>query len=210
MKKIYLKKYGFIRAPEEDFTDDSAVFTCYRAGKVLVSKTLYNDKVYLSGHANIDGKLPYEVYSNLPYYASLNRLNGVTVVGLEGADLEKLYSDCLAYEKEYEAACAEIKYPTLAEIEKKSDEIWIKHHIEYDDIRQRIRDDPAILVELYNKFKYKFDCFMRSFSCLHAEVFNPRPDVSYMANTAMSIDYINSPVSESWHHKYCLECLSKI
>lgn len=209
MKKIYLKKYGFVRAPEEDFIDDGAVFTCYRAGKVLVSKTLYNGKVYLSGHAYFDGRLPSEVYTKLPHCFELNRINGVCIETLTESDLVHLYEACLAYEKEYEAACAEIKYPTIAEIEKKSDEIWTKRHLEYDDICQRIKD-PAILVELYNKFEYNFKSFMQSFSRLYEEVFNPRPDVSYMVKTAMSIDYVNIPIVDSWDYKNCLECLSKI
>ena len=73
MKKIMMTNYGFVRWPEEDFTDDSTRFTCYRVGKrVRVSKCTYNGEAYIS--ARIDGaKLPYEVYSKLPHYSPLNK-----------------------------------------------------------------------------------------------------------------------------------------
>lgn len=116
MRKILMTKYGFVRWPEEDFSDDGNRFYCFRAGKcVRVSKLVSDGQVYLS--ARIDGiKLPYEIYGNLPHYKALDALNGVSMDSLTDTDLEKLYADCLAYEQEYLEAERTIKYPTIDEI----------------------------------------------------------------------------------------------
>lgn len=116
MTKINMTKYGFIRWPEEDFTDDGSRFTCYRVGeRVRVSKTTYQGEVFIS--ARIDGrKLPYEVYSSLEHYRALDKLNGVRITSLTDQDLNELYDVCIAYEKEYNEAEASIVMPTLNEI----------------------------------------------------------------------------------------------
>ena len=68
MTRINMTKYGFVRWPEEDFSDDGARFTCYRVGeRVRVSKTTYQGEVFIS--ARIDGrKLSYNEYSVLEHY----------------------------------------------------------------------------------------------------------------------------------------------
>jgi hypothetical protein len=118
MTKINMTKYGFIRWPEEDFTDDGSRFTCYRVGeRVRVSKTTYQGEVFIS--ARIDGrKLPYEVYSSLEHYKALDKLNGVRITSLTDQDLNELYDVCIAYEKEYNEAESSIAMPSLEEIKE--------------------------------------------------------------------------------------------
>lgn len=119
MKRINLIKYGFVRWPEEDFSDDGSHFTCYRAGKsVRVSKLVSDGQAYLSADSECgNGTLPYEVYSKLPNYQKSNwQYNGVSADTLTDADLEAFYQSCLDYEKEYEAAEAAILYPSLDEL----------------------------------------------------------------------------------------------
>lgn len=115
MKRVNLVKYGFVRWPEEDFSDDGSRFTCYQVGnRVRVSKLVADGQAYID--ATLDGRLPYEVYSNLPYYCDLGRLNGVSAAGITEEDLQRLYESCLAYEAEYIKAEGSIQYPTIAEI----------------------------------------------------------------------------------------------
>jgi hypothetical protein len=130
MKKILMLKYGFVRWPEEDFSDDGNRFYCFRAGKcVRVSKLVSDGQVYIS--ARIDGiKLPYKIYSNLPHYRALDALNGVSMDSLTDTDLEKLYADCLAYEQEYLEAERTIKYPTIEEITEQCKKI--NEHAEFE------------------------------------------------------------------------------
>jgi hypothetical protein len=101
MKRVNLTKYGFVRWPEEDFSDDGSRFLAYRVGeRVRVTKCTYNGEVFIS--ARIDGaKLPYEVYSKLPHYSALDKLNGVSIATLTDDDLFELLAACVLYEKEY-------------------------------------------------------------------------------------------------------------
>ncbi len=120
MKKINLTKYGFVRWPEEDFHDDGNNFQCYRAGKaVRVSKLVSYGQVCLSISSEScgNGTLPYEVYSKLPYYNEATwSYNGVSVDSLTEADIQAFYEACISYEKAYEAAEANIQYPTIGEL----------------------------------------------------------------------------------------------
>ena len=58
MKRIELVKYGFIRSPEDDFSDDGNRFTCYRVGKVRVSKLISHGDAFISARID-DYILPY-------------------------------------------------------------------------------------------------------------------------------------------------------
>ena len=70
MKKIVMTKYGFVRWPEKDFSDDGNRFTCYRVGEsTRVSKLVSDGRAYLSIESSCGkGTLPYEHYSTLPHY----------------------------------------------------------------------------------------------------------------------------------------------
>ena len=94
MKKIMMTKYGFVRWPERDFSDDSTRFTVYRVGeRVEVSKTTYKGEAFIDG--SIDGtKLPWEVYSKLPHYSAIGKLNGVSIDSLIDQDLFDLCEAC--------------------------------------------------------------------------------------------------------------------
>lgn len=108
MKRINLTKYGFIRSPEEDFSDDGFHFTCYKVGKVRVSKTIYSGVAYISARI-INNELNYDEYSILPHYKSLSALNGIPVEYISDDDLIKLYNNCIEYEKEYNQKVIELK-----------------------------------------------------------------------------------------------------
>ena len=61
-KIVSLPKYGFVRAPEEDFTDDGARFTAFwydPEGKgekdILATKTTYNGEVFISIRYTLPG-----------------------------------------------------------------------------------------------------------------------------------------------------------
>lgn len=108
MKKINLTKYGFIRTPEDDFSDDGNRFTCYRVGKVRVSKLVSQGDAYID--ARINGcELHYDEYKNLPHFKALSALNGVPLESISDEDLIKLYNDCIEYEKEYTQKSLELK-----------------------------------------------------------------------------------------------------
>lgn len=115
MNRINLTKYGFVRSPEDDFSDDGNRFTCYKVGNVRVSKIVSDGRAYISARRN-DYALDYEDYSKLPHYKAMDRLDGVSVASLTEEDLIKLYNDCLAYDAEYDAARKFISWPTVEEL----------------------------------------------------------------------------------------------
>ena len=119
MKRIELVKYGFVRSPEDNFSDDGNRFTCYRVGKVRVSKLISHGQAYISARID-DYLLPYEVYSTLPGYRDLDALNGVLVSDITEEDLQKLYEDCITYDKAYEDAYNAIEWPTETELRIKA------------------------------------------------------------------------------------------
>ena len=137
MTRINLVKYGFVRWPEEDFSDDGNHFTCYRAGKkVRASKLVSDGQAYLSISSDVgNGTLPYEVYQKLPHWSDANwKWNGVPVASLTEQDLEDFHFACIAYEREYEEAEAAIVYPTLEEIQDKAVKVTAKSLLELTTI----------------------------------------------------------------------------
>lgn len=103
MKRINLAKYGFVRTPEEDFSDDGTRFTTYTVGDVRVTKAKYEDMSFICG-SSIKYTLKYDVYSKLPHFDAIGKLNGVKTESLTEKDLIDLYDACVAYSKEYDDA----------------------------------------------------------------------------------------------------------
>ena len=134
MKKIMMSKYGFVRWPEEDFSDDGNRFTCYKVGdRVCVSKLVADGYAYID--ASIGGQLlPYDVYGKLPHHKDLGKLNGVPVHTLTDQMLFDLVEACLYYEKEYNAAEASIIFPTEDEIKARCMEVRKRFEMQLAEI----------------------------------------------------------------------------
>ena len=68
MKKIMMAKYGFVKCPEESFSDDGSRFEVYRVGtRVRVTKHVSDGYAYIDGDIR-DGFLSYDEYKRLPHY----------------------------------------------------------------------------------------------------------------------------------------------
>lgn len=158
MTRVNLIKYGFVRWPEEDFSDDGNRFRGYRAGKkVRVSKLVADGDVYLSIDSSVGkGTLPYGIYKTLPHYNdALWKYNGVSAKDLTDEDLKNFYDACIAYEQEYEAAEAKIVYPTLEEIRQKALRITAKRSIELDCIELWLKDHCLEAIEKFSPHEWK-------------------------------------------------------
>ena len=158
MKKIMMTKYGFVRWPEKDFSDDGNKFTCFRAGKnVRVSKLVADGAVYLSIDSGVGNcSLPYDVYSQLPHYKTANwEYNGVQVTPLTDEDLKEFYEACVAYEQEYEAAEAAIKYPTLEEIKDKAVKVTAKSLVELTKIEMLLKNYGLEVATKLSSYEWK-------------------------------------------------------
>ena len=158
MKRINLIKYGFVRWPEEDFSDDGNRFTCFRVGKsVRVSKLVSDGEAYLSVDSSCGkGTLPYDIYSKLPHYNDSSwKWNGVSLDSLTDQDLIDFYNACIAYEREYEEAEATIKYPSLEEIRDKASRLTNHALLELSKIENRLNRNMREAITKFSAYEWK-------------------------------------------------------
>jgi hypothetical protein len=135
-----MAKYGFIRTPDDDFSDDGNRFTCYQAGEyenIRISKLVSDGQVYLS--SQVDCNLPYDIYGKLPHYNEATwKYNGVDLESLTDEDMQNFYKACCAYAQECIDTEANTKYPTLEELEARCELIQKKCLNDYDDAKQLV------------------------------------------------------------------------
>ena len=154
MTRINLVKYGFVRWPEEDFSDDGNRFQVYKVGRVRVTKLVSDGEAYIDGDIR-DGKLPYDVYSKLPHYKAVGELNGVSFATLTEDDIQKLYEDCQAYEVEYTNAENSIVYPTLDQIRDKASIITNHRMLELSKIENRLNRNMREAITKFSTYEWK-------------------------------------------------------
>jgi hypothetical protein len=212
MKKIMMTKYGFERWPEEDFSDDGTRFQIYKVGnRVRVSKAVSNGQAYIA--ARIDGdKLPYEIYSMLPHYHYLNKLNGVSISILTDEDITRLYDNCLAYEKEYEAAEASIQMPTLTEIEEQCKLVTAAKHKDICEVVKLIKENITVLMSKLSEYEWKN--LKAYYNNLHQEIikYGYLDYPQKILGTCASIDFCKpatSALSHSYYYIYIVELIEK-
>ena len=217
MKKILMTKYGFVRWPEEDFSDDGNRFYCFRAGKcVRVSKLVSNGQVYLS--ARIDGiKLPFDIYGSLPHYKSLDDLNGVPLGFLTDADLEKFYADCLAYEQEYLEAERTTRYPTMDEITEQCKKINEQAEFELANAMNIFNAHAANAAVVLNNYEWQQikDCLAKLVD--QSREFDSEIKIERRAHnlygTSTSFNFCSptySGLKESYYYKSFIKLINKV
>lgn len=211
MKKIMMNKYGFERWPEEDFSDDGNRFTCYKVGeRVRVSKCTYNGKVFIS--ARIDGTmLPFDVYSKLVHYSALDALNGVSISSLTDEDLFNLYEACLAYEKEYDEAEANIKMPAIADIEAQCLKIKAKRTAELKEIEELLNNNIVNLATELSDYQWRnLKGYLVRINELITQC-DPDVKVPALVNTSISFNFCKpdySELNDSYYYKYIIDMIS--
>lgn len=214
MIRINLVKYGFVRWPEEDFSDDGNHFTCYRAGKkVRVSKLVSHGDVYLSIDTTVgNGTLPYDVYSKLPHYKDANwKYNGVSLASLTDEDIQKFYEACVAYEKEYEAAEASIKYPTLEEIKEKAVKITAKSVLELTKVEMLLKNYGLEAITKFSPYEWKTVQEYTKKLMEDVKRFDPSTFPQQIFGKASSFDFIKSEshMKESYWFSHLKELFTK-
>lgn len=206
MKKIMMTKFGFVRCPEEDFSDDGNRFTCYSAGNMVrVSKLVSDGWAYIDG--SIHGQLPYDVYSKLPHYSAIGQLNGIKLDTLTEAMLTQLYADCLAYEKEYEAAMQSLVYPTEEEIRQQCKRVQYKAQLELIDIEQKLSGKIVKLATTLHDWQWRTLREYIESICTTVVSYDPDVVPQRMKNTAASIKFCmptNPKLGDSYYYKYIM------
>jgi len=211
MKKIMMNKYGFVRWPEEDFSDDGNRFYCYRVGeRVRVSKLVSDGIAYISARIN-RGTLPYAIYSTLPHYNMLDALNGVSVASLTDSDLFDLCEACLIFDKEYSDAEATIEYPSADKIREQCVKIKAKRIAELAKVEAELARSITDLAQTVPEWKWKT---VREYLInLKKEAdFNVEDKVQSLVNTSYSFDFVKPTfhdLSDSFYYKWIMDLLNK-
>lgn len=211
MKKIMMTKFGFVRSPEDDFSDDGNRFTCYKVGNLVrVSKLVSDGWVYIDG--SIRKQLPYNMYSKLPHYVAIGRLNGIKLETLTEDMLSQLYADCLAFEQEYEAAMQSLVYPTEDEIHRQCEKVQYKAKLELIDIEHQLNGKVVHLAKTLPEWQWK--TIREYINNIHARVINydPAVVVPRMKGTVASIEFCrpdNSNLSDSYYYTHIIELINK-
>lgn len=216
MKTINLTKYGFVRSPEDDFSDDGSRFTCYRVGNVRVSKSSYQDEIFIAGRYEGNPYLQYEEYSKLPHYKAMDRLNGVNKESVTEEDLIQFYQDCVAYDREYKQALSEVDYPTVDEIIKARRARINIRQAELSDLRSKMSDmdnfDKIFKMSDYDFKKFK-DYYNRVVDNANPKGTDEEYAKSILGST-FSRDYVLDKsiaydTKASWYYIEALELLKK-
>lgn len=211
MNRIDLTKYGFIRYPEDDFNDDGNHFTCYRIGKVRVSKLVDKDYAYIA--ATIDrGDLHYNEYSTLPHYKAIDALNGRRRINIQESDLIELYNDCVEYEKEYDAKVKEVQalnpsYEHILDCLTKINEARKK---EIADIESKATLDYLCGLNSYalrNFFEYFKSLKGKLIADVGAGANKHFKSINGYTRQFYNTDRWQKDLDPSWHYKQCLEIL---
>lgn len=197
MKRINLTKYGFIRYPDGDFSDDGSFFRTYRFSDTnsYISKLVSEGQAYLSVH--VTGNLPYEVYSTLPNYrAATWSYNGISVESLTDKMLQNFFNACVKYEKEYQAAEASMAWPSIAEIKAQTQKIYALRQQELNKISQLLALHSADLALKLSK--YAWSDFQDCLKHLVQEVgkFNPETFPQTIYQKSYSVDFVKPTNSD--------------
>ena len=212
MIRINLCKYGFVRWPEEDFSDDGNHFTCYKAGKrVRVSKLVSDGQVYLSADSEVgNGTLPYEVYSKLPHYNAAEwKYNGVSQASLTDQDLEDFMAACLAYELEYEAAEASIEYPTLKELKQQCELIQAKTLKEMHELEKLMGEHAVEAAVKFSEWEWKETKRYLAEMLNKLSRFNPDKYPATIHKKAYSFDFVKPTYGELAKPSFYYEQIKK-
>ena len=213
MKKIMMTKYGFVRWPEEDFSDDGNRFVAYRVGeRVRVTKCVFDGQAFID--ATIDGtKLPWEVYSKLPHYPALGRLNGVATESLTDDDLFELLAVCIQYEKEYADAENNFRMPSLDEIKVQCMCVQAKRIEEFEEIEQLLSCYATKLAMKLADWQWKtFKEYLVKLAGLRAQ-FNPEVFAPTILGNSTSVRFCKPDCSElgnSYYYNYLMDLIKSV
>ena len=210
MKKIMMTKYGFVRTPEDDFSDDGSRFQAYRVGRVRVTKLVSDGEAYIDGDI-CDGKLPYEVYSKLPHFALCGKLNGVPAAALTDEDLQELYESCQAYDKEYTDAENTIQYPTELELKHKCRCIQSKLTKEMNALEQLMGDHAVEAATKFSKWEWQKLQEYLTYMLQELSRYNPEKFIPFILRTARSFTFLNNneDTEPTYYYSYIKEMFQK-
>ena len=211
---VNLVKHGFVRTPAEDFSDDGTRFYCYQVPgtKVRVSKATGYDQYYISAGRK-DYTLQYQVYSKLPHYVAMDRLNGVSQASLTDADIKQLHDDIIEYDREYEEALKKVVYPTIEELKARCIELRAHYQEQADELTALIKNaNPFKLLTLREYDRDRLARYYNLITIDRANGYDPDTYPESIKNTVFSLEFTSSAYSDltgTWYFDECKEILKK-
>lgn len=201
---INLVNVGFVRSQADDFTDDGSRFVCYKVGKMRVSKCMSCGEAYISAHMGEGEYLPYDVYSKLPHYNELDALNGVEAYRITKEDLINLYNACIAYEREYEEALAQVKtnLPTRDQLKAKQKEINDAYDSYVKEARDLILTDKFLSLD--ESTQRSVLSYFKSMQRYHVK----DSEVESYVGRVQSLDFMKRTASKGYYSEYILKALA--
>ena len=214
MKRINMKKYGFIRNEGEDFHDDGNNFKGYATGpnsRLRISKLVSNGRVYLSSDMN-GNKLDCTEYSKLPHYKdAVWNYNGIAMDSLTDEDLVNFYNVCVEYEKEYIEAESKITFPTIEEIRN---QCFIINKIRQQEIKEVEELLQKASLNLFLKGISDYE--LRSIRDYYKNLTNRFYNLDTYPQTIQYSNYgrnfvkdTNPDIQSNWYYKQLVEILEK-
>ena len=170
---IRMTSHGFMRSPEDDFTDDGNRFTCYRlpdVPNVRVSVCVDRGEYYISARDE-SCELTYEEYSKLPCYHEMDMLNGCSESYVK-ENMQKFIECIHTYENAYREAVNNLQQVSDDEIKEiyknKYRDLLMKM---INDIRSRINFNIFNIKSEWDfkRLKEYYDNLIRDFNCYSDE-----------------------------------------
>lgn len=212
VNRINLVKFGFIRTPEEDFNDDGSTFTCYKVGRVRVSKCLYDNTVYLSGRIN--GNLPYDTYSKLNHYYTLDNWNGVPREVVTDEVLKRFYDACVAYDTEYAEAERNYSYPTEEQLRERCIARKTFYTNQLRQVEAILKEHVIDIVSQIDNKTYSLKQLATYYKTIQqrAESYDLETYPKSILNTATSVNIMNDIkfIGETWYYDQIIKILEEI
>ena len=210
MKKIMMTKYGFVRDPAQDFSDDGNRFQAYKVGRVRITKLVSDGEAFIDGGIN-DGNLPYEIYSKLPHFPLLGKLNGISVAALTEEDLQDLYADCQAYEVEYTNAENSVVYPTKKDLTLKCGRIQAKLLLEMGELEHLMSEHAVEAAAKFAKWEWQqLQEYLKSMLQKLSQN-NPEKLIPSIIGTARSFTFLanKEDTAPTYYYTYIKEMFQK-
>jgi hypothetical protein len=121
----------------------------------------------------------------------LDALNGVSASDITEEDLQKLYEDCISYEKEYDDAYNSIKWPSEKEIADKAREFFTEYIKVYNQLEEELRYNMLTIANRCSNYEWSsLRDYIRSFRNAYEQYSDPDDYGRRLFKNIRSLDFV--------------------
>lgn len=151
-----LGKYGFVRRPEDDFSDDGNRFRGYvyknDKGEMPLTYLKADGEVYAAIALHHLNDLSYDEYKNLPSYRDADKYNGVPEDSVDVADLAKIAERLI---DEYNEAKSKLDRVSNEELKDMCDKLEKAARDDYNKTIKMLDSISIVKILSLNEYKIK-------------------------------------------------------